>query len=181
MSSSPLLKLTRDSMKEVLSAELIINKDEYKDEIFNEKIGLVVSIWLDNELRGSSGEIISDKSLFDGIVFHAKKAAFQDPMFSPLTTREFLHAQVELSLVTSIKKLNISSKSELATQLNFAQDGIFSVADGESYAMMPNQYNEVKTTLEFVELFEKHNKLNLDQVYSFTIDSAKDKAIIVEP
>jgi len=102
MSRSVLLQLARDSIQEVLQAEVTIKRDALIDEhpLLNEKIPLSVSLYIDNTLRGSSSDDNAEISLIDSIILHAKKAAFQDPNFNPLSTSEYLECEIELTLST---------------------------------------------------------------------------------
>ena len=102
MSRSVLLQLSRDSIEEVLQTQQIINKlDLLKTyPLLNEKVPTTVKIYLDNELRGfyKSSENLS---LFDSVNIGAKKAAFEDKNFTPLSVSEYLRCEIELILDTT--------------------------------------------------------------------------------
>lgn len=102
MSRSVLLQLARDSIQEVLEAKRSIPKEQLLSEhpLLNEKITTTLNLYLDNELRGSYSSDDSQKSLLEDIIHNAKKAAFEDPNFSPITTSEYLACEVELLLDT---------------------------------------------------------------------------------
>ncbi len=99
MAGSVLLKLARDSMLEVYQAQHIIDKEELlaQHPILATPMNCKVSIFLDEKQRASY-TTDSTASLLENIILAAKKAAFEDPNTTPLTTSEFLHAQVELSI-----------------------------------------------------------------------------------
>lgn len=102
MSRSVLLQLARDSIQEVLEAKRSIPKKQLLREhpLLSEKITTTLNLYLDNELRGSYSSDDSQKSLLEDIIHNAKKAAFQDPKFSPITTSEYLACEIELLLDT---------------------------------------------------------------------------------
>lgn len=102
MSRSVLLQLARDSIQEVFQAQRAIDKSALLNEhpLLSEKIATTVNIYLENELRGSYGSTQATKSLLEDIVFNAKKSAFEDKNFTPLTTSEYLSCEIELLLVT---------------------------------------------------------------------------------
>ena len=102
MSRSVLLQLARDSIQEVLQAELTIDKEALVNEhpLLNEKINTTVNIYINNKLRGTSSSKDTSLSLIDDIVLNAKKSAFQDKDFTPLSTSEYLECEVELLLDT---------------------------------------------------------------------------------
>jgi AMMECR1 domain-containing protein len=103
MSRSVLLQLARDSIQEVLEAKRSIQKEKLLEEhpLLNEKIATTLNIYLDNELRGSCSTKSDAKNLLESIIHNAKKAAFEDPKFSPITTSQYLACEVELLLDTS--------------------------------------------------------------------------------
>jgi len=102
MSRSVLLQLARDSIAEVLEAQRTIDKKTLLDAhpLLNEKIATRVNIYLDNELRGSSFSKEATFSLLEDIVINAKRSAFQDKNFTPISTSEYLSCEIELILST---------------------------------------------------------------------------------
>jgi len=103
MSRSVLLQLARDSIAEVLEAQRTINKQELIKEhpLLKEKITTRINLYIKNELRGSAFSTESSFSLLDDIIINAKRSAFEDSNFSPLTTSEYLSCEIELILNTS--------------------------------------------------------------------------------
>ncbi len=101
MSRSVLLQLARDSIAEVFEAQRTINKVSLLDThpLLNEKIPTTLNLYIDNELRGTSNATDAN-SLLENIILNAKRAAFEDKEFSPLTTSEYLHCEIELHLTT---------------------------------------------------------------------------------
>jgi len=99
---SVLLQLVRDSIQEVYEAHRTIDRSKLLSQhpLLNEKISTTIKIYLDNKLRGSSSSSKASKSLLEDIVHNAKKAAFEDKNFSPLTTSEYLRSEIELILNT---------------------------------------------------------------------------------
>ncbi|MCD6433444.1 MAG: AMMECR1 domain-containing protein [Sulfurimonas sp.] len=102
MSRSVLLQLARDSIAEVFEAQRTIDKNALLNQhpLLNEKIVTTVNLYINNELRGSSKTISASDSLLEDIVRNAKKSAFEDKNFTPLTTSEYLSCEIELLLTT---------------------------------------------------------------------------------
>ncbi len=101
MSRSILLQLARDSIHEVLQAEVSIKKDNLIKEhpLLTQNIATKINLFLDGKLRGSANNDATIP-LIDSIILNAKKAAFQDHDFTPLTTSEYLSCEVEIILDT---------------------------------------------------------------------------------
>lgn len=102
MSRSVLLQLARDSIAEVLEAQRTINRDTLLSEhpLLNEKIATTINLYIDDELRGSSKTTSPSQSLLEDIIKNAKKSAFEDKNFSPISTSEYLSCEIELILAT---------------------------------------------------------------------------------
>ena len=70
------------------------------------KAGAFVTLKIKDELRGCIGFITSDQPLFDTICEVAKHAAVQDPRFPPLTPQEFNSIDIEISVLSPMKKIS---------------------------------------------------------------------------
>lgn len=101
MARSPLLQLVRDSIEEVIEAKRKIDRDALLKEFpaLEQKIGCAVSIKLDNKVCGEAKSSEAQKPLIDDIIYNAKVAAFQDKNNPPMTTADYLHCSIELSLL----------------------------------------------------------------------------------
>ena len=101
MSRSVLLQLARDSIAEVLEAKKTVDIQELinKHPLLNETIPTTINIYIDNKLRGNYINEDED-SLIKNILIGAKRAAFEDVNFLPLSTSEYLHCEIELILQT---------------------------------------------------------------------------------
>ena len=102
MARSILLQLVRDSIAEVLQAQRTIDKTKLLEEhpLLAQNIATRVNLYIDSELRGSAYSKEANLSLIEDIVRNAKKSAFQDKEFAPLSTSEYLHCEIELLLST---------------------------------------------------------------------------------
>ena len=102
MGSSLLLKLARDSMLEVYQAKRLIDKEQLLEEhpILSTPMSCTVSIYLD-EKPFSSFRSGDDRTLLENIILAAKKAAFETDKEHILTSTQYLHAEVELTLHTA--------------------------------------------------------------------------------
>ena len=99
---SVLLQLARDSIQEVFEANRTIQKSSLLSEypLLNEKITTTINIYFENKLRGSAASDEPNLSLLEDIILNAKRCAFQDANFTPLTTSEYLHSEIEIVLNT---------------------------------------------------------------------------------
>jgi len=103
MSQSVLLNIARESIQEVLQAEESIRRSELLTNypILGEVVATEVTLYLHGKARGTSRSENPEHSLLEDIILNAKRAAFQDPNFIPVSTSEYLHASIELVLFTA--------------------------------------------------------------------------------
>jgi AMMECR1 domain-containing protein len=102
MGRSVLLQLARDSIAEVLEAQRTIDKVALLEAhpLLAQQIPSSVNIYLEHKLRGSASADINASTLLEDIIKNAKRAAFEDKNFRPLSTSEYLECEVEIILET---------------------------------------------------------------------------------
>ncbi len=152
MSRSVLLDLARESIEEVFQAANSIDRNTLLADfpILAKKMATFVTIWLDDEIRGSSGAVIAQRSLLDDIIHNAKVAAFEDPLFSPLTTSEYLHTRIEVSVLSVPEAVNYLQSSDLDTKIRSGIDGILLSLHSHQATVLPQRwdaYPEVRDML----------------------------------
>ncbi|MBC8238448.1 MAG: AMMECR1 domain-containing protein, partial [Helicobacteraceae bacterium] len=86
--------------------------------LLNQKIATQVNLYLDNKLRGSASSTHPTLSLLDDIIINAKKSAFEDENFSPITTSEYLSCEIELLLTTQDGVISEKDPSILKNKKN---------------------------------------------------------------
>jgi uncharacterized protein len=67
--------------------------------------GAFVTIHLHGDLRGCIGYIESPTALGNVVQDVARKAAFEDPRFPPLSEEEFKNAKLEISVLSPLRKV----------------------------------------------------------------------------
>ncbi|NPA66062.1 MAG: AMMECR1 domain-containing protein [Epsilonproteobacteria bacterium] len=101
MAGSVLLNIVRESMLEVYQAKRIIQKELLLENypILSNSIECTVSIYL-KEKKKNTYTTSSANTLLENIIICAKKAAFEDPAHPPLSSSNYLLAEIELTLHT---------------------------------------------------------------------------------
>ncbi len=101
MSRSVLLQLARDSIQEVIEANNTIDKNALLSQhpLLQQKVATAIKIFVHDEIRGFC-TIDAENSLLENVISAAKKAAFEDETSKPLTTSEYLHCHIEITLDT---------------------------------------------------------------------------------
>jgi hypothetical protein len=187
MSQSLLLQIARDSIAEVLEAQHRIDKDSLFKQypLLKEPLAAFVSIYLDNELRGSMGTITPSRSLLEEIIHNAKAAAFEDSRFSPLKTSEYLHCSIELSLLVEPKALTYSNIDDLRRQITQGEEGLFLAKNGVKAGFLPLVWSESSSFEEFLAAVlgktgpgDIAPMQNFPQLFSFRIEKERDTPIL---
>lgn len=186
MSQSLLLKIARESITEVFEAQNTIDKKQLLKDypILNEPLAAFVSIYIDEELRGQSGNVTAESSLLDEIMYHAKAAAFQDTKHEPLKVSEYLLSKIELSLLTPTTQLSYTNLDDIKSQVTPYEDGLFISLQTKQAFLLPQSWKE----FSFFEEFFSHLLLEADiseqelssspDIFIFQIETSSDEPIL---
>ena len=182
MSKSLLLKLARDSITEVFEATSIINREELLKDypILNEPLACYINIYINNKLRGKSGSVITEKSLLEEIVFHAKSAAFLDADYTPLKVSDYINATLELSLITPLEKLNYTDISDIQKQVSQDNGLLISTPTSQAF-LLPSNWFTYDTFDKFFSKLLKDAGINLEEkpdIYSFEVEKERDTPLV---
>lgn len=187
MSQSLLLKIARESIAEVLEAQNLIDKDLLFEQhsLLKEPLCAFVSIYLEDELRGSMGSIERPRPLLEEIIHNAKAAAFEDSRFSPLKTSEYLHCSIELSLLIEPKLLHYSDINDLRGQITQGKEGLFLAQTETKAGFLPRAWPESSSFEEYLcDVLGEAGPAAIaqlqkfPQLFSFRIEKERDVPIL---
>lgn len=140
-----LLEIARDSIKEEFGLAIVdLNRDF--SETLKQKCGAFVTLTIDGELRGCIGYIVSDKPLYELVYEVAKKSAFEDPRFYPLSKEEVDHIEIEISVLSPPKRIKSIDEIKVGEHGLIIQKGPF---HGLLLPQVATRYNW--TVKEFLE------------------------------
>lgn len=137
-----LIKLARES---VLS---YFQKKEIKTEEFKEKLGVFVTLKIEDELRGCIGYIESVFPLGEAVIRAAKAAAFSDPRFTLLTKEEFNGTKFEVSVLTKPELIKVKKPEEYPKHIEIGKDGLIVELKTFKGLLLPQVFSENKLTQE---------------------------------
>ena len=98
--------------------------------------GVFVTLTLNGRLRGCIGRFTSEDSLSDTIREMAQSAAFEDPRFQPLTKNEARSIEIEVSVLSPLKKIASIDEFKLG------RDGIYIIKGGHRGTFLPQVAEE---------------------------------------
>jgi AmmeMemoRadiSam system protein A len=119
-----LKELARQTIEGVLFGK---NTDEFEPtETLKEKRGAFVTIKKKDQLRGCIGYLKAVLPLYETIREMAIQAAFDDPRFSPLQKNEWKDINIEISVLTPMKKLSDVSEIMVGVHGLYIEKGPYS-------------------------------------------------------
>jgi len=109
-----LLILAKESIQEDLFSEKTCDLTAYQ-ATYSQKVGAFVTLTINKQLRGCIGRIVCDDPLYKTIYKMAKQAAFYDSRFTPLSTTEYPHINIELSILSQLTPVETMNDIILGT------------------------------------------------------------------
>lgn len=100
-----LLKAARESIRSLFEQAAPPIVDYKLHPGLKIKAGAFVTLKIRNELRGCIGFITSGQPLFETVCEVAKHASMQDPRFPSLTPKEFNIVDLEISVLSPLRKI----------------------------------------------------------------------------
>ncbi len=153
MENTILLDIAKDAINSRFSKENIDDEKLLKEYPHLQEQGAVfVTLTIDGNLRGCIGSLIAHRSLLDDLIQNARTAAFEDPRFAPLSQEEFKKVHIEISLLSTPKKLSYETKEDLKDKIRPNVDGVILKDDFYQATFLPQVWEQLPT----FELFFAH-------------------------
>jgi AmmeMemoRadiSam system protein A len=100
-----LLLLARNAIGSVLN-DSPLRHTQHARQPLSDPSGAFVTLHLHSELRGCIGYIEPRFPLYETVEEAAQKAAFEDPRFLPLTAEEFDDIEIEISVLSPLRRIS---------------------------------------------------------------------------
>lgn len=118
-----LINIARENILTYLKGGEYVLKQELP-EVFHEKLGVFVTLSINSNLRGCIGYPEPYMELIEGLLDVSIAAAFDDPRFNPLSLEEFEKTEIEVSVLTKPKLVEVDSYNEYLEVLKVGRDGL---------------------------------------------------------
>jgi len=99
-----LLSLARTTISHYLETQKLPSTLPVSDKL-REKFGVFVTLHKNGQLRGCIGYIEGIAPLYQAVMEMAKSAAFNDPRFNPVVKKEIPDLEIEISVLSPLKKV----------------------------------------------------------------------------
>ena len=142
---SILKKIAYDSIKDSLDGKGVAEANSSLFTLHSslkEKCGAFVSLHKQGRLRGCIGHFGEDVPLYEIVAEMARAAAFEDPRFSPLSRDELDDVDIEISVLTPMRRIQSLDEFELH------RHGIYIRKGYRSGTFLPQVADEVNWTKE---------------------------------
>jgi AmmeMemoRadiSam system protein B/AmmeMemoRadiSam system protein A len=107
-----------------------------------EPYGVFVTLNKHGTLRGCIGRIIGDQPLYITVQQMAKAAALEDPRFSPVTEKELVELEIEISVLTPLEQIKDFK------EIVIGRDGLYITKGYNSGLLLPQVAAEYGWTVE---------------------------------
>ena len=136
-----LKEIALNSIKDSLNGKDISSSSPLTSHLLM-KCGAFVSLHKNGRLRGCIGHFGEDTPLHEIVAEMAGAAAFEDPRFMPLTTDELAEIDIEISVLTPMRRIKSLDDFELH------RHGIYIRKGYRSGTFLPQVADEVNWTKE---------------------------------
>jgi len=119
-----LLQIARQSISAALVAGGKPGTPPAEEPWLSESRATFVTLMQGEELRGCVGALEAQRPLAQDVAENARAAAFEDARFKPLTRDEFARTDIEVSLLSTPKRLAFEDHADLIGRLRPGVDGI---------------------------------------------------------
>jgi len=127
-----LLDLARDAIKHRLQNKSFESGDTAAfSKRLQTPLGVFVSLHKNGKLRGCIGQFLTTFPLYEVVQKMAVAAAFQDYRFDPVSRDEMNEIQIEISVLSPLKRINSIDEFELGKQ------GIYMIKGSRSGTLLP--------------------------------------------
>lgn len=148
-----LVKLAKNTIQEKLGIaidEPDLFEKAMKEEAFQTKRGVFVTLNKKGRLRGCIGSLEARDSVIEGVRRNALNAAFHDPRFNPVSPSEMDAMEIEVSILTDPKPLEYTDYKDLLGKLRPGVDGVILRSGYAGATFLPQVWDQLPDKAEFL-------------------------------
>jgi len=165
-------ELVKSAIKNQFNLCSIISKYECVKQYpqFVLKKATFITLKQDGKLRGCIGSLVAHRELYDDLVINAKKSAFEDPRFKPLSIEELDKTSIEISILSDAILQEYSSVDDLKSKVKVGVDGIILKYKDKQATFLPQVWTDLPNFDDFFS--------NLSAKGGFDISCLDDGAMV---
>lgn len=131
-------------------------------DFLNEPGACFVTLTQSGRLRGCIGSLEARRLLVDDVKANALAAAFQDPRFAPLSSSEFNMTQIEVSVLSTLARIEIRDEVHATAQLKPGVDGVVLECAGHRGTFLPQVWHSLREPRVFLTELKRKAGLPAD-------------------
>ena len=120
-------------------------------EVLQVPAAVFVTLTEGGQLRGCIGGLEARHPLAEAVARSAYNAAFQDRRFAPIGGDELERVSIEVSLLSEMRPLEVSSREQLLTELEPGVDGLLIEDHGHRATFLPKVWEKISSPEEFLQ------------------------------
>ena len=109
-----------------------------------------VTLKINDALRGCIGSLAVEGPLVENAAVNARKAAFEDPRFQPLTWDEFEQLDLSISVLQPPEYMAVESEEQLLAELRPGIDGLILEEGVKRATFLPSVWESLETPHAFL-------------------------------
>lgn len=130
-------------------APLSVNDEQFSSALQAERAAFV-TVYVDGELRGCTGELEARRSLVSCVLHHAYSAAFLDDRFPPIRQEELPRLRISISLLVPQERIEFENEEELLRALEPGVHGLTISARGHRASFLPQVWETLPDPVGFL-------------------------------
>ncbi len=172
-----LLTLARGSIESAFGATAPAVAD---DPWLHQPGATFVTLTRHGDLRGCIGALEAYRSLREDVCQNARAAAFHDPRFPPLESRELADLKVEVSLLSPQQEMTFTDEADALKQLRPNIDGVVFEIGRHRSTFLPQVWEQLPTPRSFMAHLKCKAGLAEDfwspevRLYRYTVNKWKE-------
>ena len=178
-----LVNLVRITIFDELYEKNTLNKDDFLEKFpnFNKNAATFVTLTINGHLRGCIGSLIPHTTLYNDLTANAKKAAFEDPRFTPLTKEEFDDTKIEISLISPVQEVHYKDFKDLKSKIKPNVHGVILKLGSFQSTFLPQVWEEIPDFDMF--MYHLYKKAGLEmieqnqapQIFTYTVEKIQEQ------
>ncbi|MRI33426.1 hypothetical protein EOPP23_10560 [Endozoicomonas sp. OPT23] len=161
---SLLLKLARNSITEGCDSSHASQVDLSElPSSLRIQCATFVTLQKSGELRGCIGSLKPQRTLAEDVVHNAFASAFSDSRFYPVKKEELADIQIEISVLSPMQAMDISSEEELLESIRPNIDGLLIQSSYHSATFLPQVWEQLPDPVEFLLHLKQKAGLQSDE------------------
>jgi len=144
-----LVSLARSAISDALGQSLD-GFVPHQEDWLQEKGACFVTLKINGTLRGCIGSLEAHRPLFEDVHANSVAAALHDPRFPPLTISELAKVNIEVSLLSPVRKLDVHSEEETIARLRAGEDGVVFQYGNQKATFLPQVWEQLPDAHQFL-------------------------------